>query len=243
MKASEFIANALFEIGVVGAGQTPAPEIQAAGLTVLQRLVDAKGAERLTIFEVLRTVRALSSGTRDYTIGTGGSINIVRPTWIDHAAVILDSTLTDPQERPIAVFTDQQWQHIALKTLDAATIDGIFYDHGLTSYLSQVGTISTYPTINVANVQLVLYTPKAVAAFVDLDTQYAVPPGYQDAYHYELSYRLQRPLGRPLDADLKAERDVAWGRVKRANIQIPEMTHDAAVLFGAQRVSNIYTGE
>lgn len=224
MTGRNIIKNALIEIGVIGAAETPSPEDQSLALSVLQRAVDAKGAERLAIFKLLRTTKTLVSGTRDYTIGSGGDINIVRPAWIDHATAVLDTTLDEPIESPIAVYTDQQWAGLRVKTLDASTIAGIYYDHAMNS--ASRGVISTYPTVNVGTVRLVLYTPEAVTGFVDVNTAYVYPPGYEDAYHYELAYRLQRPFGKPLDRDLRELRDDAWARVKRANFRLSEMGLD-----------------
>lgn len=242
MKASQFIANALGEIGVVGLGQTPSGEAKTLALTILQRLVNSKGAERLALYELLRTVKALTLGTRDYTIGTGGSINIVRPLWIDRATFIQDSTATDPYEIPIGVYSEQDWQSVRQKTLDAAILYGVYFDHGLTSVASPVGTISTYPTISIANTQVVLYTPKAVVAFVDADvTDYAFPPGYEEAYHFELSYQLQRPFGKPADAELKTQRDDAWTRVYRTNVRPRIVGPDAGVPVGRRGVWNVKT--
>lgn len=242
MTGRTLCTEALQELGVIGAGQTPSPEAFALALSWLKRLVNAQGADKLIMFELLRTTRTLTSGTRDYTIGTGGSINIVRPNWIDHASFVRDTTLATTIEEEIAVFTRQQWEGLAMKTLQAATVEAIFYDRALTSFASQTGTISTYPTINVANTQIVLYTPKAPAYFVDLDTEYGIPPGYQDAYHYELAYRLQRPFGRPQDPELKEQKIEAWRLAVTANVDIPEMVSDAIGLFGGQGAFDIRVG-
>lgn len=244
MTGRSIVTDALQEIGVVGFGQTPAPELLTRGLAWLQRFVDAQGADRLAMFTILRTVKALTSGTRDYTIGTGGAINIARPTWIDHAAIILNNAATDVQEIPIRVFTDDEWTSLSMKTLDAGSVQGIYFDHGavLTSG-SILATISTYPTINTTAASLVIYTPVAPVGFVDADTDYGFPPGYQDAYHYEIAYRLQRPMGRPLDPELKEQRDEAWRLVGTTNVRMTELVPDCAGLFGPRSgLSNIYTG-
>jgi hypothetical protein len=232
MTARQIVNNALQEIGVLAQGETANADDAAAALTILQRLVDSLGAERQAIFQILRTVKALTSGTRDYTIGTGGDINIVRPAYIDAAAVILDSTATIPIELAIEVFSDAQWEGIRLKTFAAGVVSGIYYDRADAAGLA---TISTFPTINIANVQLVIYTPKALVGFVDLTTDYVFPPGYADAFHYELAYRLQRPFGKPADPQIEKEKGDAWARVKRANLSLSELALDP--MFAGQSQS------
>jgi hypothetical protein len=239
MTGRTIITNALQEIGVLAQGETATADDANAALTILQRLVDSLGVERQAIFQILRTVKNLTSGTRDYTIGSGGDIAIVRPAYIDHASVILDSTATYPLEFPIDVYSDQQWNNLSLKTFQGAVLDGIYFDRAMSS--TGRGTISTYPTINTANAQLVLYTPKAIIGFVDLTTDYVFPPGYADAFHYELSYRLQRPFGKPLDPNIKREKGEAWARVKRANLSLGELVLDPMFAGPCDGYYNIFT--
>jgi hypothetical protein len=138
-------------IGFLGAGQVASSEDASFALDRLATHAERRGrAERLTILALLRTTKTLTSGTRDYTIGSGGAINIVRPVWIDHATIILDNTATDHLELPIRIFTDAEWANLGLKTYDSASIEGIYYDHAFSTSTSR-GTISTYPTINISH--------------------------------------------------------------------------------------------
>ena len=230
MKARDLIKRGLQEIGVLAQGEVASPADEQDALVVLQRRLNAWGAERLTMFQLLRTVKALTSGTRDYTIGSGGSIDIVRPEWIDRASVILDSSATDPIEIPIAIYTEQDWADVRLKTLDAGVIRAIYYDRGFATTATLRGTISTYPTINTANVQLVLYSPVAVAGFVNPTSEYVFPPGYEDAFHYDFAYALQRPFRAPLDPLLTVQRNDAIARIQSANRRPVELRGDAALV-------------
>ena len=231
MKARDLIARALQEIGALAQGETTSAADEQAALAVLQRLVNSWGADRLSMYQLLRTVKTLTSGTRDYTIGSGGAIDIVRPEWIDRASLILDSTATDPIELPIEVWTEQRWVAVALKTLDAGTVQGIYYDRGFSPTAGTIrGTISTYPTVNVSNVQLVLYSPAAIVGFVNPMIEYLFPPGYEDAFHYDLSFRLQRPWAKPADPLLAAQRGEALARIHAANRMPVELTCDRALV-------------
>ena len=223
----QLITRGLAEIGYLAAGEVPLASEQQDAQAIVKRMVDARGAERLLIHRLLRTATTLTSGTRDYSIGTGGAINIVRPTWLERAAYIQDSSVTDPIEIPIEVFTDQRWASVRLKTFDAGDLQGVYYDTRFDS--NNRGLLSTYPTINASNRQLVTYTPEAVTGFDSLSTTYTFPAGYEDLFHYELSYRLQRPFGRPSDPDLKAQREEAWRRVMTTNVRPAELFCDRAL--------------
>lgn len=229
MTGRAIIERALQEIGVQAAGETVSAADEDLALKTLQRLINATGAERLLIFQVLRTAQTLTSGTRDYTIGSGGTINIVRPVWVERAGFILDSTASDPLEIPIDVLSEQRWAEIRLKTFDSGTVQAIYYDPGFTPTATNRGTISTYPTVNQSNTQIVLYTPVAVIGFVNPTTEYVYPPGYEAAYHFRLAYELQRPFGAPSDPELKAQMVEAEARVKRSNYRPVELVIDPAL--------------
>lgn len=215
MTGTKRVTDALVEIGVLGLGQTAAGSMATLGLEHLQRLVDSWAAKRLLQGVLLRTAKTLTLGTRDYTMGSGGAINIVRPTKVERAGFIYDSTATDPTEIPIAVFSDQEWAEIRLKTLDAATVDGVYFDRAFSS--TERGTVSTYPTIDRANTQIVLYTPLALVGYSALSDDLEFAPGMDDALHYSLAKRLCRPLGKQLTADQVSDMDDAMVVVKTVN--------------------------
>jgi len=217
----------LAEIGALAAGTSASGALATLALQHLQRLFDAWGADKLVPFALVRTTQGLTSGTRDYTIGSGATIAIVRPVRIERAGFILDSTITDPIERPIAVYSDQEWAAIRLKTLDSDVVLGIFYDKAFDA--NERGTISTYPTVDVANTQLVLYTRPAVVGYTALSDDLEFPPAFDDAIHYELSRRLCRPLGRPLTQDLVDDARRTLAVLQLANYQPMELTLDPAL--------------
>lgn len=217
------------EVGVAAAGESISGADEDLALKTLQRLVDAHGAERLMIFQLLRTAVSLTAGTRDYTIGSGGTVNIVRPVWIERAGFIFDSTATDPMEIPIDVLSDQRWAEIRMKTFDSGTVQAVYYDPGFSPASNNRGTLSVYPTPNVSNTQLVLYSPVAIVGFVNPTTEYVFPPGYRAAFQFRLSYELQRPFGVPSDPELKAQMIEAEARVKRSNYRPVELKIDAAL--------------
>lgn len=225
---TELITRALVEIGALASGEVPSSAEQADAHIVAKRMVNSMGAERLTIFDLLRTATTLTSGTRDYTVGPGGAINIARPLWVEMAGCILDSTATDPLEVPIEVFTDQRWASIVLKTFDGSPLSGVYFDRKFDA--NGRATLSTYPTINKSNVQLVIYTPRPVTGFDALATQYVFPPGYDEAWHFELSYQLCGPFGVPKETRdrVKEMRQDAWARVKRPNVRPGELICEPA---------------
>ena len=230
MTANDLITRTLRTLGVLASGETATGTEVNDSLTVLTNMIDTWATARLTIYTVARTVFDLSSGTQDYTIGTGGTFNIVRPIWIVGASIITDSTASAAQklELPITqAMTPTEWQEVTLKGLQSTYPLGMYYDRNWTAGLA---TISVWPIPNVANVQLVLYTPTALTAFADLTTAYTFPPGYEEAMRYQLALRLGPEYGSQVTPDVRMLASETFANIKRVNITDDVLGIDAALL-------------
>ena len=67
-------------------------------------------------------------------------------------------------------------------------------------------------------------------AFVDLNTNYVVAPGYEEALVYNLAVRYAPELSRPLDQTVVRMAQDSLARVKVANIPLDEMRIDPALI-------------
>lgn len=240
MTAEELITAAVKEIGFLAAGESLDPDSVSDCFDRLNDWIDALGTERLTIGFVLRTTKTLTASTTSYTIGSGGAINIVRPTWIESAGLVIDTTATTPTEIPLRVFTDQEWQGISQKTLTSAQSSGIYYDHGWTAGL---GIVYPYPVPTVGTTQLVLYTPQALTEFADLSTDYTFAPGYRRFLVKGAAREFLSLFGVPGETAGRIEQQAeeAKAAIKRANFRMDELGIDPA--YWPRRAANysIYT--
>jgi hypothetical protein len=206
------IQDALEEIGVGNPGDlTSAADIQL-GLRVLDRMLNAWAADETTLAVSNRVTATIPSGTSTMTIGPLGTINTQRPVWIDTINYVVPGS-TPPVEVPMGRMTDQQYQALSIKTLSSSLPTQYYYQTSVTSVL---GSIFFWPTVD-QNVDVVLYLPAAVSEPTTLTTVLTVPPGYQDAIHYDLAYRLCGPFGRPIPDGLPQLRQNALMVMKRPN--------------------------
>lgn len=229
MRADQLIPRAMKTIGALAAGEAASGEETDDALTILNAMVDGWGAQRLTIHIVTRTAYNLTANTQTYTIGTGGTFNQARPVWIPLAGVIPDSTkpATELLELPIELLDVQEWWQIPIKGTKATYPLKAYYDR---EWSAGLGNISVWPIPNVANVQLVLYTPRALVKFADLTTDYTFPPGYEEALKYQLAKRLAPEFGRPWSAELEDLARETFAVIKRANEVLYEAHLDAALI-------------
>lgn len=237
MTGADLVASAMKTIGTLASGETPSSEEANDALLRLNDLLDAWGTQRLTIYYQARTVKTLAASTASYTIGTGGSINIARPTVIENAGLILDTSATIPTEVPLQVLTLDQWAAIRQKTLASALSQKVFYDYGWTAGL---GLIYPWPIPTVGTTQLVIYSPQALTAMT-LAADYTFPPGYARLLRMGLARDLAPEFGATWDQakdDLYRE---AISDVKRSNFRLSDLSYDPAVLPHGGGYYNILT--
>jgi hypothetical protein len=102
-----------------------------------------------------------------------------------------------------------------IKGLQAGLPTEFFYQTSLDTVL---GTLFIWPQPT-QNLTLKLYTPKAVGVPTALTDSLLGPPGYQDAYVYQLALRLVTPFGRQTPPLLPSLATDAYARMKRPNLQ------------------------
>jgi len=229
MTANDVITRALRLLGVNDPTEAPTAEDGALGLSVLNEWIDALGVERQSVYVLTRTAHTLTASTASYSIGTGGAINIVRPVWIDHAGLILDTSAATPTEIPIRVLQDDERSTIVQKTLTSSLTKAIWYDH---AWSAGLGLIYVYPIPTVGTTQLVLYTPTALTEFADQSTDYTFPPAYRRAIVWNLANELAPyyPAASP-DARLGRVAAETLANVKRANTRLRGMPVDVPLAF------------
>lgn len=247
MTARDLITRALRVIGVLAQGESPTAGETQDALLVLQDMLATWGLQRRTIYTIDRSIFALTVGTQTYTLGTWvGTLPApashwehVRPVWVQHASLIVNTNAPQPLELPLDILTVEDWQAVRVKAV-ASTIPRVVYINEGWPYTE----VSLWPIPSDTSAQAVLYLPVAVTGFADLSTDYTFPPGYADALRYQLAARLAPEFGRVLDpmvAQLAAD---SLAAVKRANEEPVELRMDPALTGSHERRTwNWMTGQ
>jgi len=102
---SKIFELALKRINVIPQGGSLSANDGDDALFYANNWIDSLSIENLTIPFILRTIWPMVSGTATYTVGTGGDINVPRPTFITHVNYI-DASLTPAIERELPYLTD-----------------------------------------------------------------------------------------------------------------------------------------
>ena len=138
MNANTLIKASMIDIGTLQPGEDPTASEAQDCLLRLNQWIDGLANQRMSIYYVPRTTLALTANKASYTVGTGGEINIIRPQFLDRVNLIYDNTATIPTELLLRMYSDQEWQFVAQKTLTAPYPTGVYYDYSDVAGLSRL---------------------------------------------------------------------------------------------------------
>ena len=247
--AQDVIASALRLVGALGSGEVPtASEIQDAGL-VLNQMLDAWNAERLMVFTVTPVPNdsngkplVLVANQQSYKLGNAIGTEdffLPRPARLERVSVFYSASQATPNEIPLDMYDNVQWQGIANKTTPSI-LPQICYDDG--GFPDR--TLYFWPTPTQAN-PITLYLWTALMQFSDLTLPMSFPPGYMEAIRYNLAVRLfaEFPGDPQKFAVVNNIAQSSKARLMSINAPMKVATVDEALLGGNGRRGNIYSGD
>lgn len=223
--AGAIVESALKKIGALAAGETMSAEDGQDGLDAFNSLIDQDAAQRLYIYTVTRTTWTIVSGTSTYTVGTGGTVNIARPVYVEDVRV-QDTAPSPDLELPLVSLTDDMFQGIPQKEQISTLPTSYYYNP---TY--PLGTLRFWPVPTSSTLQGVIYAATAVTEFPALTTAISLPPGYRQMYIDRLAADLAPDFGRAdLLPYLKSEADESLSIVKAANHRLTDLRFDSGAL-------------
>lgn len=203
--------EAMEEIGACGFGETPEPTATDLAFRRLNDMLDAWRIHQLLVYHVGHQSVALTSSMQTRTIGSGGQINVTRPTQIEIGSYVDVSG----ESYPLNPISRDQWAAIPDKTLAADRPYVYYYEPS-----SPLGVVHFWPQ---GTCTAYLALPTILTAFADLSTEYTLPPGYKRAIVLSLAEDLCRPFTRPIPQKLTADAGNARNLIKRSNLEVPEL--------------------
>jgi len=214
--------EALSELGVLAAGEAaPAGDADLA-LRKFNALVDQWAAERLMIYTTTRTTWTLVSGTQEYTVGSGGDVNIARPVYVEGVGYI-DTSASPDVEYPLAgPLTDDEWEAIRIKALTSTLPTKAYYNPTF-----PLATLSLWPIPTSTVLEGVIYAPAAVAEIAAITTVVSLPPGYRRMIIKNLALDLAPSFGVEPGRELVLAAMHSLSVVKRRNfpVKVLEFEH------------------
>lgn len=230
------IRDACLEIQAIGVVDAMPAELAALGLRRFQHQIDSWAADRLTLSVQSQTAISWPSSTATRTIGPGGNIDVQRPVWINTLNYVNPGS-SPAVEVGLGQMDSDAFAAQSIKGLSSGLPQTFYYQTDLDTVL---GTLQLWPVPN-QTLTLYLYAPQAVGVPTTLDDILLGPPGYQDAFMYQLALRLCTPLGRPVPALLPGMATRAFSQMKRPNNDPGLVGVDAALVPSTGGAYNILT--
>lgn len=226
VNALDLIKSSLRLLNVLDAeiGENPSSSMAQDALSTLNQMLDAWNAERLMIFTLTKNVFDVVPGQQTYTCGPGANFDMPRPSKIEMAYIISLNNPAQPLELLMDMYTDQQWASIPVKNI-TSTLPTTFYDDGAFPFRN----LSYYPLPS-ATTQTALWSWTSLSLCQNLQTILAFPPGYQEAFRFNLAPRLAPEYGVQTPIEVAAYAVESKARLKSMNIPLINLRSDPAVL-------------
>lgn len=135
--------------------------------------------------------------------------------------------------------TADAWEAVQVKDLTSTLFTNVYYRP---TYTAGLGTIILWPIPDNNDNSVVLYRRQQVAQFADFTTAYDFPPGYPDAFDWNLAVRLASPSQGNLPPDVGDMAKQTLAIIKRSNATIMDMPQDPAITLQQRTGYNIQTG-
>jgi hypothetical protein len=214
--------GALQLIGVLGESETGSYGQLADAYRRLNMMLGSWSLQPRTLLITEREVFDMTAGkgspSNPYTIGPGGDLNTERPISIAGAATLL-TTSTPNVETPLAVYTTNRYDGLAVKALSNGLAAGVYYQP-----TTPLGTLFVFPVPDIATNDLVLYLQKPLVTFAALVTDYTLPDGAEEALEYNLAIRLCAVYSVPVPPDVQALARSSLAILKRSTYQLVDLS-------------------
>ena len=231
--AQQLINQSLRGIGVIGAGETPAPEDSVDALTALNGLLASLSLQRLSVFAETLESKTLIPAQASYTIGTNGT-----PDWSTQRPNTIKSAYVrvGVNDYPVQIVDQGTYDSYVDKTSTSDIPNRLFYNATAPN-----GTIFMYPTPSSANV-LYIRSWRLLESFASLSEEVDLPNGWLRALKFGLMRELSPEYGKQVTADIERMWMESLGDIKRLNASNRPILGSVMELAGTGRY-NVYTDQ
>ena len=209
---------------VLQSGEVPTSADLALCLSKANLMLDEWAADGLMIPAVTRTTWTISGSS--YTVGSGGTINIVRPEFVEHISYY-DTSFTTPAEVPLQPLTDDAYAAYTVKTLTSPYPQAYWYNP---TYTSGFATLILLPVPTSATLVGVMYAKTALIEIAATSTTMTYPSGYKNMMVTNLAVRLAALYEREPSQTLTEEANRSLATVMRKNIKLSDLSIDQGAL-------------
>jgi hypothetical protein len=217
--AYDSIVRAMRKVGILAAGEIPEAFEAVDALAICNDVLEQWSIKELMLWGQANQTFPLTPAIATYTMGPGGAFNTARPTRIDAAYSTLNGV-----DFPAEVVSQINYNYISLKTDPGDIIEQVMYVND-----NPFGLVTVWP-VPLQAITLTLTSLRVMTAIPSVATSLVYPPGYMEAFEYEVGLRLGIEYGEPLSEDIKGAARAAIGAVKKSNDRPTTARFDSALM-------------
>jgi hypothetical protein len=232
----QLITRALRIINYSAPGDSIPPEIINVGLEVLDGMIDSWSNNPLMVYSLDSYKFPVTAGQRDYTMGPGGDWDIARPMVINQAYVNWLDGSVNQTDLPVQILTDAQYASISVKNTPTVFAFAL-YSNG--NYPET--TVSLWPIPNQAGF-MTLWLQQPLMTYDNIDEEVSYPPGYYDAFSYNLAVRLGMELSKQVPDTVVKLAISTMAEIARLNAVPQYQSGDGGLSSNKKRSFNYITG-
>jgi len=237
--ANDLITRSMKSLQSLGGSEVPSATEANDGLTALNAMLDSWSNEGLISYQNQEQSFPLVVGQNQYTIGTGGQINVTRPLEITQAYV-QDS---GSNNFVMQILPRDKWNMIGNRGtgITSQIPDTLFYDPQF-----PLGVINIFPT-PLLGYTVFFDSSLQQVTFSTLTATLTMPPGYERAMVYNLAVEISSMFGIPIPQVAPGAKNVgqlaaeSLGNIKRTNIPEIISDYDPSIVSRSYATYNIYS--
>lgn len=215
--ALDIILRARRLLNAHGVGEVLDSELANNGLEALNAMLESLSIDGVMVYATQSNTFNLT-GAQTYTIGTGGTFNMLRPDRIESAFATVGGN-----DYTLDIIDTAQWAAIDIKNFSSLPTC-IKYDA-----FTPLGLLSIYPQAT-GTITLNTYLPLQV--FQTLSTVLALPRGYERMLAYNLAIEIAPETGKQASREIVMVASSSKSAIQRINLDTPVLTIDPALVFG-----------
>ena len=230
----DIINRSLRMLGVSATGET-ADAIEAKdSLFVLNSMLDAWSAERLTTYALNNQIFPITASKGTYTIGPGADWDTTRPTKIE-SCFVRDNTASYLFDYQVELIPNSKYQELFLKFFKIT-----YPQYAMYNAQYPYGVLSFWP-VPIRDMLAGISQWQILKAFGALTDYVNLPPGYELALAYGLAYEMAPEYG--VDpAKFRVQLEEAKSVFKRVNTESTPLLTDSGYLTRSGHPFNILGG-
>lgn len=232
----ETLLNQAF--GLIGITNPSAEELSDA-MTALNILSDEIFSTPQGDHDLTLDSHALTSGTENYTIGTGATIDTLRPATI-HAAFVSKNDIG----YPLQLINGKDYAMIGHKD-EQGIPSKLWYNPTYTDQTD--GTLYLWQ-VPLSGYTLWLYSTKPQTDYSTISANIAEPPEYISYFKWEIACELATSYGRQITPYMYERRRGAYKRLRAVHIKAPTLqtkvisgkgTEQSGLMVGTANISTL----